>query len=152
MALLLAGFSPNVPGMTINRLCASGLEAVGAAARARSRRGSWISSSRVGVESMSRAPLRDGESGGSVSRANAEIYDTTIGWRFVNPVLKKQYDVDSMPETGENVAEEFQVSREDQDKFALRSQERAVAAQKKRIFSIPRLCRWKFPARMVRRL
>lgn len=132
MALLLAGFSPNVPGMTINRLCASGLEAVGAAARA-IKAGEMDFVIAGGVESMSRAPFVMAKATEAFSR-NAEIYDTTIGWRFVNPVLKKQYGVDSMPETGENVAEEFQVSREDQDKFALRSQERAVAAQKSGFF------------------
>lgn len=132
MALLLAGFSPGVPGMTINRLCASGLEAVGAAARA-IKAGELDFVIAGGVESMSRAPFVMAKATEAFSR-NAEIYDTTIGWRFVNPMLKKQYGVDSMPETGENVAEEFQVSREDQDKFALRSQERAVAAQKSGFF------------------
>ncbi len=132
MSLLLAGLPVNVPGVTFNRLCASGLEAVGAAARA-------VKSGEVdfviagGVESMSRAPFVMGKATEAFSR-NAEIYDTTIGWRFVNPVLKQQYGVDSMPETGENVAAEFQVSREDQDKFALRSQQRAAAAQKSGYF------------------
>jgi 3-oxoadipyl-CoA thiolase len=132
MALLLAGLPVSVPGMTINRLCASGLEAVGAAARA-IKAGELDFVIAGGVESMSRAPFVIAKAAEAFSR-NAEIYDTTIGWRFVNPVLKKQYGIDSMPETGENVAEEFQVSREDQDKFALRSQQRAVAAQKNGFF------------------
>jgi len=132
MALLLAGLPVSAPGMTINRLCASGLEAVGAAARA-IKAGELDFVIAGGVESMSRAPFVMAKAAEAFSR-NAEIYDTTIGWRFVNPVLKKQYGIDSMPETGENVAEEFQVSREDQDKFALRSQQRAVAAQKSGFF------------------
>ena len=132
MALLLAGLPLSAPGMTINRLCASGLEAVGAAARA-IKAGELDFVIAGGVESMSRAPFVMAKAAEAFSR-NAEIYDTTIGWRFVNPVLKKQYGIDSMPETGENVAEEFQVSREDQDKFALRSQQRAVAAQKSGFF------------------
>ncbi len=132
MALLLAGLPASVPGMTINRLCASGLEAVGAAARA-IKSGEMDFAIAGGVESMSRAPFVMGKAAEAFSR-NAEIYDTTIGWRFVNPVLNKQYGIDSMPETGENVADEFQVSREDQDKFALRSQQRAVAAQKSGFF------------------
>ena len=132
MALLLAGLPVSAPGMTINRLCASGLEAVGAAARA-IKAGELDFVIAGGVESMSRAPFVMAKAAEAFSR-NAEIYDTTIGWRFVNPVLKKQYGIDSMPETGENVAEEFQVSREDQDKFALRSQQRAVTAQKNGFF------------------
>jgi 3-oxoadipyl-CoA thiolase len=118
--------------MTINRLCASGLEAVGSAARAiKAGEADFIIAG--GVESMSRAPFVMGKAAEAFSRS-AEVFDTTIGWRFVNPVIKSQYGVDSMPETGENVAEEFQVSREDQDKFALRSQQRAVAAQKSGFF------------------
>src|SRR5271170_5149337 len=120
MALLLAGLPPEIPGATINRLCGSGLDAVGTAARA-VRAG--------GIESMSRAPFVQGKASEAFSR-HAEIFDTTIGWRFVNPLMKAQYGVDSMPETAENVAEEFQVSRADQDAFALRSQARAAAAQK----------------------
>ncbi|HVT55041.1 MAG TPA: 3-oxoadipyl-CoA thiolase, partial [Xanthobacteraceae bacterium] len=132
MALLLAGMPASAPGMTINRLCASGLEAVGTAARAiKAGEADFIVAG--GVESMSRAPFVMGKATEAFSR-NAEIYDTTIGWRFVNPVIKSQYGVDSMPETGENVAEEFQVSREDQDQFALRSQQRAIAAQKSGFF------------------
>ncbi len=132
MALLLAGLPASVPGVTLNRLCASGLEAVGAAARA-VKSGEMDFVIAGGVESMSRAPFVMGKAAEAFSRS-AEIYDTTIGWRFVNPLLKKQYGVDSMPETGENVAEEFQVSREDQDKFALRSQQRAVLAQRSGFF------------------
>src|SRR6202167_4090779 len=123
MALLLAGLPETVPGLTVNRLCASGLNAVGDAARA-IRTGDMDFAIAGGVESMTRAPMVMGKAGEAFSR-NAEIYDTTIGWRFINPVLKAQYGVDSMPETGENVAEEFQVARKDQDAFALRSQQRA---------------------------
>ena len=129
MALLLAGLPGSVPGVTLNRLCASGLDAVGTAARA-IKTGELDLAIAGGVESMSRAPFVQGKATEAFSRV-AEIYDTTIGWRFVNPLMKKQYGVDSMPETGENVAEEFQVSREDQDKFGLRSQQRAVAAQER---------------------
>ena len=132
MALLLAGLPEKVPGVTLNRLCASGLDAVGTAARA-IRSGELDLVIAGGVESMSRAPFVQGKATEAFSRS-AEIYDTTIGWRFVNPLMKKQYGVDSMPETGENVAEEFQVSREDQDKFGLRSQQRAVAAQERGYF------------------
>ena len=128
MAGLLAGLPTTVPGVTINRLCGSGLDAVGTAARA-VRAGEVELAIAGGVESMSRAPFVQGKATEAFSR-HAEIYDTTIGWRFVNPLMKAQYGVDSMPETGENVAEEFQVSRADQDAFALRSQARAAAAQK----------------------
>ncbi|TCD11878.1 3-oxoadipyl-CoA thiolase [Oricola cellulosilytica] len=127
MSLLLAGLPVAVPGTTINRLCGSGMDAVICAARA-IRAGEMDLAISGGVESMSRAPFVMPKADTAFSR-NAEIYDTTIGWRFVNPVLKKQYGVDSMPETGENVAEDFTVSRADQDAFALRSQERAAAAQ-----------------------
>src|SRR5689334_24892726 len=126
MALLLAGLPGRVPGVTLNRLCASGLEAVGAAARA-IRAGEIDFAIAGGVESMTRAPFVQGKASEAFSRT-AEIYDTTIGWRFVNPLMKQQYGVDSMPETGENVAEEFQVTRADQDAFALRSQQRAGKA------------------------
>ncbi len=132
MGLLLAGLPVSVPGNTINRLCASGLDAVGAAARA-IKTGEISLAIAGGAESMSRAPFVMGKAQEAFSR-NAEIYDTTIGWRFINPLMKQQYGVDSMPETGENVAEEYQVKREDQDKFALRSQQRAVAAQKRGFF------------------
>jgi acetyl-CoA acyltransferase len=128
MALLLAGFPVSVTGSTINRLCGSGMDAVLIAARA-IRTGEAELMIAGGVESMSRAPFVMPKASTAFSR-NAEIYDTTIGWRFVNPLLKKQYGVDSMPETGENVAEDHQVSRADQDAFALRSQARASAAQK----------------------
>lgn len=127
MALLLAGIPASVPGMTLNRLCGSGLDAVGTAARA-IKAGDGQLFIAGGVESMSRAPFVMGKAEAPFSRA-AQLEDTTLGWRFINPVLKAQYGVDSMPETGENVAEEFKVSREDQDAFALRSQQRAAAAQ-----------------------
>jgi 3-oxoadipyl-CoA thiolase len=127
MALLLAGLPHNVAGSTVNRLCASGMEAIGMAARAIAA-GEYEFAIAGGVESMSRAPFVMGKADSAFSRS-ADIYDTTIGWRFINPLMKKQYGVDSMPETGENVAEEFCVSREDQDAFALRSQQRAAKAQ-----------------------
>ena len=126
MALLLAGLPDSVPGQTLNRLCASGLDAVGAAARA-VRGGEIDLAIAGGVESMTRAPFVMGKAPTAFARTT-EIYDTTIGWRFVNPLLKAQYGVDSMPETGENVAEEFQISRADQDAFAIRSQQRAGKA------------------------
>ena len=127
MASLLAGLPISVPGTTINRLCGSGMDAVIAAARA-IRAGEADLMIAGGVESMSRAPFVIPKAESAFSR-NAEIYDTTIGWRFINPVMKKQYGVDSMPETGENVAEDYKVSREDQDAFAVRSQAKAAAAQ-----------------------
>ncbi len=126
MALLLAGLPDSVPGTTINRLCGSGMDAVLAAARA-IRAGEAELMIAGGVESMSRAPFVVPKAESAFSR-HAEIHDTTIGWRFVNPLMKAQYGVDSMPETGENVAAEFGVSRADQDAFALRSQQRAAAA------------------------
>jgi 3-oxoadipyl-CoA thiolase len=132
MTLLLAGLPGTVPGVTLNRLCASGLEAVGTAARA-IRAGEMEFTVAGGVESMTRAPFVQGKAEEAFSRA-AEIYDTTIGWRFINPLMKKQYGVESMPETGENVAEEFQVTRTDQDAFALRSQQRAGMAIAKGYF------------------
>jgi len=127
MSLLLAGLPVGVSGTTINRLCGSGMDAVIAAARA-IRSGEAELMIAGGVESMSRAPFVMPKADAAFSR-NAEIYDTTIGWRFVNPLMKKQYGVDSMPETGENVAADFHVSREDQDAFAVRSQAKAAAAQ-----------------------
>ncbi|MGO4134295.1 3-oxoadipyl-CoA thiolase [Rhizobium brockwellii] len=127
MSALLAGLPIAVPGTTINRLCGSGMDAVIAAARA-IRSGEAELMIAGGVESMSRAPFVMPKAETAFSRA-AEIHDTTIGWRFVNPLMKKQYGVDSMPETGENVAEDYHVSREDQDAFALRSQAKAAAAQ-----------------------
>jgi 3-oxoadipyl-CoA thiolase len=127
MALLLAGLPDTIPGVTVNRLCASGLNAMGDAARA-IRCGEMDFAIAGGVESMTRAPLVMGKAAEAFSRS-AEIFDTTLGWRFINPLLKAQYGVDSMAETGENVAEEFQVARKDQDAFALRSQQRAAKAQ-----------------------
>ena len=127
MSALLAGLPVSVPGTTLNRLCGSGLDAVGTAARA-IRSGETGLMLVGGVESMSRAPLVMGKAETAFSR-QAELFDTTIGWRFVNPLMKTQYGIDSMPETAENVAEQFNVSRADQDAFALRSQQRAAAAQ-----------------------
>ncbi len=126
MAVLLAGLPDSVPGATINRLCGSGLDAVGQAARA-VRTGECDVVIAGGVESMSRAPFVMPKADAAFSRSS-EIFDTTIGWRFVNPVLKAQYGTDSMPETAENVAAEFDISRADQDGFAARSQARAAAA------------------------
>ena len=127
MSLLLAGLPVGVPGTTINRLCGSGMDAVITAARAiKSGEAELLIAG--GTESMSRAPFVLPKAESAFSR-NAEIYDTTIGWRFVNPLMKAQYGVDSMPETGENVAQEFAVTRAAQDAFAVRSQEKAVAAQ-----------------------
>ena len=127
MALLLAGLPKEVPGSTVNRLCGSGMDATIIAARAIKAGEAELMIS-GGVESMSRAPFVMPKADTAFSR-NAEIHDTTIGWRFVNPLMKKQYGIDSMPETGENVAEDFSVSRADQDAFAVRSQDKAVAAQ-----------------------
>jgi len=128
MSSLLAGLPETLGGSTINRLCGSGMDAVGTAARA-IKSGDADLMIAGGVESMSRAPFVMGKATSAFSR-NAEIYDTTIGWRFVNPLMNKQYGTHSMPETAENVAEEFQISRADQDAFALRSQQRAGAAMK----------------------
>ena len=126
MALLLAGIPQTIPGITINRLCASGLEAVTYAARMiKSNEADLVIAG--GVESMSRAPFVIPKSSSAFSR-NAEIYDTTIGWRFINPIMKEKYGVDSMPETGENVAEQWNISREDQDKFAFWSQNKTAKA------------------------
>jgi len=127
MALLLAGLPKQVPGSTVNRLCGSGMDALLIAARA-IKAGEAELMVAGGIESMSRAPFVMPKAETAFSR-RAEIHDTTIGWRFVNPLIRAQYGVDSMPETGENVAEEFQVTRGDQDAFALRSQQRAAAAQ-----------------------
>lgn len=127
MALLLAGLPDVVPGATINRLCGSGMDAVMSAARA-IRAGEAELMVAGGVESMSRAPFVMPKAETAFSRV-AEIHDTTIGWRFINPLMKKQYGVDSMPETAENVAADFGISRADQDAFAVRSQDKAVAAQ-----------------------
>ncbi|CAJ0784915.1 Beta-ketoadipyl-CoA thiolase [Ralstonia mannitolilytica] len=127
MSLLLAGLSDSVPGSTINRLCGSGMDATGTAARA-IRAGETSLMIAGGVESMSRAPFVMGKATSAFSR-DAAIYDTTIGWRFVNPLMKAQYGVDSMPETAENVATDYNINREDQDRFALRSQASAARAQ-----------------------
>ncbi len=127
MATLLSGLPVSVPAITVNRLCASGMDAVAMAARAIACDEASVVIA-GGVESMSRAPLVIPRADAAFSR-RAEIYDTTIGWRFVNRLLERQYGIDSMPQTGENVAEQFEVSREDQDAFALRSQQRAAAAQ-----------------------
>jgi acetyl-CoA acyltransferase len=128
MALLLAGLPDTIGGSTVNRLCGSGMDAVGIAARAiKAGEASFMIAG--GVESMTRAPFVQGKATEAFSRS-AEIYDTTIGWRFVNPLMKSKHGVDSMPETAENVAQDFQVNRADQDAFALRSQQRAGAAQK----------------------
>jgi 3-oxoadipyl-CoA thiolase len=128
MALLLAGLPKEVPASTINRLCGSGMDAVGISARA-IKAGEAQLSIAGGVESMSRAPFVMPKAETAFSRINA-VYDTTIGWRFINPVMKQLYGTDSMPETAENVAQEFKVSRADQDAFGLRSQARASSAQK----------------------
>ncbi|MBT5264669.1 MAG: 3-oxoadipyl-CoA thiolase [Rhodospirillaceae bacterium] len=126
MALLLAGMSSEIPGATVNRLCASGMEAVNAAARSvRSNEGDLFVAG--GVESMSRAPFVMAKATSAFDR-NAQVFDTTIGWRFVNPEMERQYGTDAMPETAENVAEKFQIRREDQDAFALRSQQKAGKA------------------------
>jgi 3-oxoadipyl-CoA thiolase len=133
MASLLSGLPAHVPGVTINRLCASGLDAVAAAARA-IRAGEIELAIAGGVESMTRAPFVMGKAERAFQRT-AEIYDTTIGWRFVNAQMKALYGVDSMPETAENVAADFNVSREDQDAFAFRSQQRAARAQEAGVFA-----------------
>jgi len=127
MAVLLAGLGETVPGTTVNRLCGSGMDAVAIAARAiKAGEGDFFIAG--GVESMTRAPFVMGKSDAPFNR-NAEVYDTTIGWRFVNKRLQQEFGIDSMPETAENVAEEFHVSREEQDRFAAESQRRAKAAQ-----------------------
>ncbi len=133
MAALLAGLPVEVPGATVNRLCGSGMDAVGTVARA-IRCGEIELAIAGGVESMSRAPFVMPKADAAFSRSNA-VYDTTIGWRFVNPQMKKQFGIDSMPETAENVAAEFGVSRADQDAMALRSQQRALAAQETGFFA-----------------
>ena len=133
MAALLAGLPVDVPGATINRLCASGMDAVGAAARA-IRAGDMDLAIAGGIESMSRAPFVMPKAETAFARNNA-VYDTTIGWRFVNPKMKAQFGVDSMPETADNVAADYDVSRADQDAFAARSQERYAAAAEKGLFA-----------------
>jgi 3-oxoadipyl-CoA thiolase len=127
MALLLAGLPESIPGITLNRLCASGMDAIGTAFRAIAS-GEMELAIAGGVESMSRAPFVMGKADAAFSR-NMKLEDTTIGWRFINPLMKAQYGVDAMPQTADNVADDYQVSREDQDAFALRSQQRTAAAQ-----------------------
>jgi acetyl-CoA acyltransferase len=133
MALLLAGLPQELPGATINRLCGSGMDAVGTAARA-IRSGDTGLMIAGGVESMTRAPFVMGKADSAFSR-NANIFDTTIGWRFINALMKAQYGVDAMPETAENVATDYKVSRTDQDLFAVASQNKAAAAQKNGILA-----------------
>lgn len=133
MAALLAGLPVDVPGTTINRLCASGMDAVGMAARA-IRAGDYDMALAGGVESMSRAPFVMPKATSAFTRANA-VYDTTIGWRFVNKKMHEMYGTDSMPQTADNVAEDYGISREDQDAFAARSQERWAAAQEAGVFA-----------------
>src|SRR5713226_1444363 len=140
MALLLAGLAKEVSGTTVNRLCGSSMDAVATAARA-IRSGEVELVIAGGVESMSRAPFVMGKADGAYSRA-MKLEDTTMGWRFINPLMKAKYGVDTMPETGEIVAEEFHVTRKDQDAFALRSQQRAAEALragrlKQEIVSVP---------------
>ncbi|TBN49901.1 3-oxoadipyl-CoA thiolase [Pseudomonas sp. BGI-2] len=127
MALLLAGLPESIPGVTLNRLCASGMDAIGTAFRAIAS-GEMELAIAGGVESMSRAPFVMGKADAAFSR-NMRLEDTTIGWRFINPLMKAQYGVDAMPQTADNVADDYEVSREDQDAFALRSQQRTAAAQ-----------------------
>ncbi len=127
MALLLAGLPESIPGVTLNRLCASGMDAIGTAFRAIAS-GEMELTIAGGVESMSRAPFVMGKADAAFSR-NMKLEDTTIGWRFINPLMKAQYGVDAMPQTADNVADGYQVSRADQDAFALRSQQRTAAAQ-----------------------
>ncbi len=143
MSALLAGLPVTVPAATINRLCGSGMDAVGTAARA-IKAGEIALAIAGGVESMSRAPFVMGKADKAFSR-DARVYDTTMGWRFVNKLMQAQYGIDSMPETAENVAEQYAISREDQDAFALRSQQRAAVAMEAGVFeeeivpvSIPR--------------
>jgi len=133
MAALLAGLPVSVPGATVNRLCGSGLDAVAIAART-IRSGEAQLAIAGGVESMSRAPFVIPKADSAFGR-NAEIFDTTIGWRFINPRMKERFGVDSMPETGENVAAQFNIARADQDRFALRSQQRAAAAAGRGFFA-----------------
>ena len=144
MATLLAGLPIEVPGATVNRLCGSGLDAIGGAARHPRRRSRPDAGGRRG--SMSRAPFVMGKADSAYSRS-AAIYDTTIGWRFINKLMKAQYGVDSMPETAENVADDFKISREDQDLFALASQQKTARARRRKATSTPKSC----PCRSRRR-
>ncbi len=127
MALLLAGLPESIPGVTLNRLCASGMDAIGTAFRAIAS-GEMELAIAGGVESMSRAPFVMGKADAAFSR-NMKLEDTTIGWRFINPLMKAQYGVDAMPQTADNVADDYEISREDQDAFALRSQQKTAVAQ-----------------------
>lgn len=133
MALLLAGLPDSVPGVTLNRLCASGMDAVGSAFRAIAS-GEMELTMAGGVESMSRAPYVMGKADSAYGRTQ-KIEDTTIGWRFINPLMKQQYGVDAMPQTADNVADDYQISRADQDAFAVRSQKRAARAQTEGFFA-----------------
>jgi len=133
MAALLAGLPPDVPGTTINRLCASGMDAIGMASRG-IKSGDYDLAIAGGVEGMSRAPFVMPKAETAFSRANT-VYDTTIGWRFVNPQMKAQYGIDSMPQTADNVAADYHISREDQDAFAVRSQARWAAAHASGVFA-----------------
>ncbi|WP_177413477.1 3-oxoadipyl-CoA thiolase [Pseudomonas sp. R5-89-07] len=133
MALLLAGLPESVPGVTLNRLCASGMDAIGTAFRAIAS-GEMELAIAGGVESMSRAPFVMGKADAAFSR-NMKLEDTTIGWRFINPLMKAQYGVDAMPQTADNVADDYAISRADQDAFALRSQQRTAAAQASGFFA-----------------
>ena len=136
MAALLAGLPVDVPGITVNRLCASGMDAVGSAARG-SKAGDLDLAIAGGVESMTRAPFVMPKADTAFSRG-AEVFDTTIGWRFVNPAMKAAHGIDSMPETADNVAQDWQVSRADQDAFAARSQARWAAAHAANAFAADR--------------
>ena len=144
MALLLAGLPETVPGLTVNRLCASGMDAVGAVARG-IMAGEYGLAIAGGVESMSRAPFVMPKADAAFGRANA-VYDTTIGWRFVNPKMEAQYGIDSMPQTADNVAEDWQVARANQDAFAVRSQDKWAAAQEAGAFA-PELVPVRIPRR-----
>ena len=145
MAALLAGLPTSVPGTTVNRLCGSGIDAIGIAARA-IKAGETDLMIAGGCESMSRAPFVMGKAESAFSRSPNGLYDTTIGWRFINKKMKAEYGVDSMPETAENVAEEFNISREDQDLFAFRSQQKTATAMAKGIFA-EEICPVEIPQR-----
>jgi acetyl-CoA acyltransferase len=149
MSSLLSGLPIDVPGATINRLCGSGMDALGTAARA-IRSGDAHLMIAGGVESMTRAPFVMGKADTAFSR-NAHIFDTTIGWRFVNPQMKALYGVDAMPETAENVATDYQISRADQDLFAVASQNKAAAAQASVVWQM-KLCRLSFLRKKPTRL
>ncbi len=143
MSALLAGLPCDVPGNTVNRLCGSGIDAIGIAARA-IKSGETDLLIAGGCESMSRAPFVMGKAETAFSREPNGLQDTTIGWRFINPKMQAEFGVDSMPETAENVAEAYNISREDQDLFALRSQQKPLRHWKPAALS-GKSCRWKFP-------